>query len=68
MKQIFLTITLLYIANSVALAQSFPSPIPISPLQVGIRDVARLPNPDATNVPRMSVATRDSIGRLFVND
>lgn len=53
---------------SAAVAQVFPSPIPISPRQVLIRDIARLPNPDSTNVPRMSVATRDPGGRLFVND
>jgi hypothetical protein len=54
-------------ANAV-FAQTFPSPIPISPLQVGIRDVARLPNPEPGVVPRMSVATHDPSGRLFVND
>lgn len=49
-------------------AQSFPSPIPISSLGVGIRDIARLPSPGSGNMPRMSVATRDPLGRLMVND
>jgi hypothetical protein len=68
MKRVILAFAAMSLVNSTAFAQSFPSPIPISSLQVGIRDVARLPNPDATNVPRMSVATRDPSGRLFVND
>jgi hypothetical protein len=68
MKYVILMLAVMHLAASAAFAQSFPSPIPISSQQVGIRDVARLPNPDATNVPRMSVATRDPIGRLFVND
>jgi hypothetical protein len=68
MKHVIVTIAMMHLAAHVALAQSFPSPIPISSTQVGIREVARLPNPDATNVPRMSVATRDPSGRLFVND
>lgn len=49
-------------------AQSYPSPIPLSTLEVGIRDIARLPNPSTGVVPRMSVATRDPLGRLMVND
>ena len=68
MKRVILTIAVVYLFTESIFAQSFPSPIPISSLQVGIRDVARLPNPDPTNVPRMSVATRDPSGRLFVND
>jgi hypothetical protein len=68
MKHLIVTLALMLVATSAAFAQSFPSPIPISSLRVGIRDIARLPNPDATNVPRMSVATRDPSGRLFVND
>ena len=68
MKHVILTIAMMHLATNAAFAQSFPSPIPISSLQVGIREVARLPNPDPTNVPRMSVATRDPSGRLFVND
>src|SRR5688572_2216158 len=68
MKQVILTLSLVHLAASITVAQTFPSPIPISPLQIGIRDVARLPNPDPTNVPRLSVATRDPSGRLFVND
>jgi hypothetical protein len=50
------------------LAQTYPSPIPISTLEVGVRDVARLPSPGSGNMPRMSVATRDPLGRLMVND
>lgn len=50
------------------MAQSYPSPIPISSLEVGIRDVARIPSPGSGNMPRMSVATRDPLGRLIVND
>jgi hypothetical protein len=50
------------------LAQTYPSPIPISTLEVGIRDIARLPSPGSGNMPRMSVATRDPLGRLMVND
>jgi hypothetical protein len=68
MKNVILAIAAVNLAAGLASAQSFPSPIPINSLQVGIRDVARLPNPDANNVPRMSVATRDPSGRLFVND
>jgi hypothetical protein len=49
-------------------AQSYPSPIPISSLQIGIRDVAQIPNPNGSTIPRMSVATRDPLGRLMVND
>ena len=49
-------------------AQTYPSPIPISTLQIGIRDVARIPSPGGNNMPRMSVATRDPLGRLLVND
>lgn len=49
-------------------AQSYPSPIPISSLRVGIRDVARIPNSSGSTLPRMSVATRDPLGRLVVND
>jgi hypothetical protein len=49
-------------------AQSYPSPIPISSLEVGIRDVARIPNSSGSTLPRMSVATRDPLGRLMVND
>ncbi|MDZ4657669.1 MAG: PQQ-dependent sugar dehydrogenase [Bythopirellula sp.] len=49
-------------------AQLYPSPIPISTLEIGIRDVARLPSPGSGNMPRMSVATRDPLGRLMVND
>jgi hypothetical protein len=49
-------------------AQTYPSPIPLSTLEVGIRDIARLPNPSTGVVPRMSVATRDPLGRLMVND
>jgi hypothetical protein len=67
MRKLFLTLAFMCLSTGL-LAQSFPSPIPIGPLQVGIRDVATLPNPDANNVPRMSVATRDPLGRLFVND
>lgn len=50
------------------LAQSYPSPIPIGSLEVGIRDVARIPSPGSGQMPRMSVATRDPLGRLMVND
>ena len=62
MKHVILTIAMILLAANAAFAQSFPSPIPISSQQVGIREVARLPNPDPTNVPRMSVATRDPSG------
>lgn len=68
MKKLILTLAAFHVASGIATAQSFPSPIPISSLQVGIREVARLPNPAANTVPRMSVATRDPSGRLFVND
>lgn len=63
----FLAIGLMLISPA-ALAQSYPSPIPISSLEVGIRDVARIPNPSGSTIPRMSVATRDPLGRLMVND
>jgi hypothetical protein len=56
------------IHNTESEAQTYPSPIPISTLEVGIRDVARLPSPGSGNMPRMSVATRDPLGRLMVND
>jgi hypothetical protein len=49
-------------------AQTYPSPIPLSTLEVGIRDIARLPAPGVGQMPRMSVATRDPLGRLMVND
>ena len=49
-------------------AQTYPSPIPISTLEIGIRDVARIPSPGGGLMPRMSVATRDPLGRLIVND
>ncbi len=65
---LFSVVAFLLLACQTLDAQSFPSPIPISSLRIGIRDVARLPNPDASVLPRMSVATRDSLGRLFVND
>lgn len=58
----------LMLMSSPTLAQSYPSPIPISSLEVGIRDVARIPSPGSGNMPRMSVATRDPLGRLMVND
>ncbi len=63
-----ITVTSILLFASLAGAQSFPSPIPISSLEVGIRDVARLPSPGSGNMPRMSVATRDPLGRLMVND
>jgi hypothetical protein len=68
MKKLILTGAAFHLLSGFVAAQSFPSPIPINSLQIGIRDVARLPNVDGNAVPRMSVATRDPLGRLFVND
>jgi hypothetical protein len=68
MKNVILMVVAMNLAAGLAAAQSFPSPIPISTLDVRIRDVARLPNPSPNFVPRMSVATEDPSGRLFVND
>lgn len=68
MKRFVLALVAMHLSSGLSRAQTLPSPIPISQVQVGIRDVARLPNPDGINLPRMSVATRDPSGRLFVND
>lgn len=54
--------------GALAAQDRFPDYIPMSPLEVYIREVAKIPDSSPGVPPRMSVLTRDPAGRVFLND